>query len=146
MSRPSLGSSTATGKIRVLVAKLGLDAHTIGITVLAQAMRNAGMEVIYSGLRQTPENIVRAAMQEDVDAIGLSVLSGAHMTQFSQVLNSMKEQKLDDVLLFGGGIIPGEDRDKLRGMGVGELFGPGTPLQDIVDYLRAAIPAERAKL
>lgn len=140
------GGTPPTRTFRVLLGKPGLDGHDRGIHVIAAALRDAGFEVIYTGLRQTPENIVRAAMEEDVDAIGLSVLSGAHMTQFSQVLNSMKEQKLDDVLLFGGGIIPGEDRDKLRGMGVGELFGPGTPLQDIVDYLRAAIPAERAKL
>ena len=140
------GGTPPTRTFRVLLGKPGLDGHDRGIHVIAAALRDAGFEVIYTGLRQTPENIVRAAMQEDVDAIGLSVLSGAHMTQFSQVLASMKEQKLDDVLLFGGGIIPGEDRDKLRGMGVGELFGPGTPLQDIVDYLRAAIPAERAKL
>jgi methylmalonyl-CoA mutase C-terminal domain/subunit len=140
------GGASPKRTIRILLSKPGLDGHDRGIHVIAAALRDAGFEVIYTGLRQTPENIVRAAMQEDVDAIGLSVLSGAHMTQFSQVLANMKEQKLEDVLLFGGGIIPGEDRDKLRGMGVGELFGPGTPLQEIVDYLRAAIPAERGEL
>ncbi|MEE8434454.1 MAG: cobalamin B12-binding domain-containing protein [bacterium] len=140
------GGTPPKRNVRILLSKPGLDGHDRGIHVIAAALRDAGFEVIYTGLRQTPENIVRAAMQEDVDAIGLSVLSGAHMRQFSQVLANMKEQKLEDVLLFGGGIIPGEDRDKLRGMGVGELFGPGTPLREIVDYLRAAIPAERGKL
>lgn len=140
------GGTSPKRNIRVLLSKPGLDGHDRGIHVIAAALRDAGFEVIYTGLRQTPQNIVGAALQEDVDAIGLSVLSGAHMTQFTQVLENMKEQGLKDVLLFGGGIIPAEDRETLRGMGVGELFGPGTPLQDIVDYLEGAVPAERGSL
>ena len=140
------GGTSPKRNIRVLLSKPGLDGHDRGIHVIAAALRDAGFEVIYTGLRQTPQNIVGAALQEDVDAIGLSVLSGAHMTQFSQVLENMKEQGLKDVLLFGGGIIPAEDRETLQGMGVGELFGPGTPLQDIVDYLEGAVPAERGNL
>jgi methylmalonyl-CoA mutase C-terminal domain/subunit len=130
-------------KIRILLAKPGLDGHDRGIHVIAAALRDAGFEVIYTGLRQTPETIVRAAVQEDVDAIGLSVLSGAHMTQFPQVLRLMREQGLDDVLLFGGGIIPRKEAQALREMGVGELFGPGTPLTEIVDYLRRNLPRKR---
>jgi methylmalonyl-CoA mutase C-terminal domain/subunit len=126
-------------RLRILLAKPGLDGHDRGVHVIAAALRDAGMEVIYTGLRQTPESIVRAAIQEDVDAIGLSVLSGAHMTQFPRVLQLMKEQDLDDVLLFGGGIIPEPDRDALQSLGVGRLFGPGTPLQDIVSYLRSEL-------
>jgi methylmalonyl-CoA mutase C-terminal domain/subunit len=122
-------------RLRILLAKAGLDGHDRGVHVIAAALRDAGMEVIYTGLRQTPESIVRAALQEDVDAVGLSVLSGAHMTQFPKVLNLMREQELDDVLLFGGGIIPEKDRAALNEMGVGKLFGPGTPLHEIVDYL-----------
>jgi len=140
------GGTSPKRNIRVLLSKPGLDGHDRGIHVIAAALRDAGFEVIYTGLRQTPKNIVGAALQEDVDAIGLSILSGAHMTQFSQVLENMKEQGLKDVLLFGGGIIPAEDRETLRGMGVGELFGPGTPLRDIVDYLEGAVPAERENL
>jgi methylmalonyl-CoA mutase C-terminal domain/subunit len=131
-------------KIRILLAKPGLDGHDRGIHVIAAALRDAGYEVIYTGLRQTPETIVQAAIQEDVDAIGLSVLSGAHMTQFGQVLQLMRDQGLEDVLLFGGGIIPKADQDTLREMGVGALFGPGTPLPAILDYLSEALPAERA--
>lgn len=136
-------SPASERKIRVLLAKPGLDGHDRGVHVIASALRDAGFEVIYTGLRQTPETIVRAAVQEDVDAIGLSVLSGAHMTQFPQVLKLMREQGLDDVLLFGGGIIPRQDAEHLRAMGVGELFGPGTPLNEIVDYLRSHLPARR---
>jgi methylmalonyl-CoA mutase C-terminal domain/subunit len=130
-------------KLRVLLAKPGLDGHDRGIHVIASALRDAGMEVIYTGLRQTPAAIVQAAMQEDADAIGLSSLSGAHMTAFTLVLAQMKEQGLTDVVLFGGGIIPKEDARALKAAGVGELFGPGTPMQAIIDYLRQAIPAER---
>lgn len=123
-------------KIRVLVAKAGLDGHDRGAKVVAAALRDAGMEVIYTGLRQTPEMIVEAAIQEDVDAIGISILSGAHMTIFPRILNLMKEKKVDDILLFGGGIIPEEDLIKLKELGVGELFTPGTPTTDIINFLK----------
>src|SRR5690349_10624279 len=121
--------------LRVLVAKVGLDGHDRGAKVIATALRDAGMEVIYTGLRQTPEMVVNAALQEDVDAIGISILSGAHMTVFPKVLNLMKEQKMDDVLLTGGGIIPEEDMKQLQQMGVGQLFPPGTPTADIAGYI-----------
>lgn len=130
---------------RILLAKPGLDGHDRGVHVIASALRDAGFEVIYTGLRQTPEAIVQAAIQEDVDAIGLSLLSGSHMTHFSQVLEIMKTEGVDDVLLFGGGIIPQEDMEALLKMGVGRLFGPGTPLTDIVDYLNTEIPARRGE-
>ena len=122
-------------KIRILMAKPGLDGHDRGIKVLAAAYRNAGMEVIYLGLRQTPEKIVSSALQEDVDVIALSSLNNAHMTIFPNVLNLMKEKGLDDVLLVGGGIIPENDVSSLEQMGMGKLFGPGTPVQDTVDYI-----------
>src|SRR5512142_1857144 len=124
-------------KIRVLIAKAGLDGHDRGAKVVAAALRDAGMEVIYTGLRKTPEMIVNAALQEDVDAIGISLLSGAHMTIFPKVLQLMKEKGLTDVLLFGGGIIPKRDVEELKTMGVGELFTPGAPTTAIVDYLRS---------
>jgi len=124
-------------KIRVLIAKPGLDGHDRGAKVVARALRDAGMEVIYTGLHQTAEMIVETALQEDVDAIGLSILSGAHMTYFPKVLKLMKEKGLNDVLLFGGGIIPKEDAEKLEKMGVGKIFGPGTPTQEIVDYINS---------
>lgn len=123
-------------KIRVLVAKAGLDGHDRGAKVVAAALRDAGMEVIYTGLRQTPEMIVEAAIQEDVNAIGISILSGAHMTLFPRILNLMKEKDVDDILLFGGGIIPDEDLKKLKELGVGELFTPGASTQDIIKFLR----------
>lgn len=123
-------------KIRVLVAKAGLDGHDRGAKVVAAALRDAGMEVIYTGLRQTPEMIVEAAIQEDVDAIGISILSGAHMTIFPRILNLMKEKKVDDILLFGGGIIPEDDLLKLKELGVGELFTPGTPTTEIIKFLQ----------
>ncbi len=123
-------------RIRVLVAKAGLDGHDRGAKVVAAALRDAGMEVIYTGLRQTPETIVNAAIQEDVDAIGISILSGAHMTIFPRILELMKEKGIDDVLLFGGGIIPEDDLIKLKEMGVGELFTPGSSTQEIVKYVR----------
>ena len=123
-------------KIRVLVAKAGLDGHDRGAKVVAAALRDAGMEVIYTGLRQTPEMIVEAAIQEDVNAIGISILSGAHMTLFPRILNLMKEKDVNDILLFGGGIIPDEDLKKLKELGVGELFTPGTSTQDIIKFLR----------
>ena len=123
-------------KIRVLVAKGGLDGHDRGAKVVAAALRDAGMEVIYTGLRQTPVMIVEAAIQEDVHAIGLSILSGAHMTLFSRVIELMKEKGLNDVLLFGGGIIPEEDIKKLKEIGVGELFTPGAPTFEIINFLK----------
>jgi len=123
-------------KIRVLIAKAGLDGHDRGAKVIAAALRDAGMEVIYTGLRKSPEMIVEAALQEDVNAIGISSLSGAHMTIFPKVLTLMKEKGMNDVLLFGGGIIPHQDIEKLKGMGVGELFTPGASTIEIVSYLR----------
>ncbi len=123
-------------KIRVLVAKAGLDGHDRGAKVVAAALRDAGMEVIYTGLRQTPEMIVEAAIQEDVDAIGISILSGAHMTIFPKILSLMKDKSVDDILLFGGGIIPEEDLNKLTEQGVGKLFSPGTTTTEIINYLR----------
>lgn len=122
--------------IRVLVAKVGLDGHDRGAKVIASALRDAGMEVIYTGLRQTPEMVVNAALQEDVDAIGISILSGAHMTIFPRIVSLMKEKGLDDVLLTGGGIIPQEDLRSLESMGVGRLFPPGTDTQEIGRYIR----------
>jgi methylmalonyl-CoA mutase C-terminal domain/subunit len=123
-------------KIRILIAKPGLDGHDRGAKVMASAFRDAGFEVIYAGLRQTPEMIVEAAMQEDVDVIGLSILSGAHMTLFPKVRELMQEASLDDVLLTGGGIISPEDIEALEKAGVGKLFGPGTPTQEAIDYVR----------
>lgn len=121
--------------IRVLVAKVGLDGHDRGAKVIATALRDAGMEVIYTGLRQTPEMVVNAALQEDVDAIGVSILSGAHMTVFPKIIALMKEKNMNDVLLTGGGIIPEDDMQALREMGVGKLFAPGTTTTDIADYI-----------
>ncbi len=122
--------------IRVLVAKVGLDGHDRGAKVIASSLRDAGMEVIYTGLRQTPEMVVNAALQEDVDAIGISILSGAHMTVFSKLINLMKEKKMTGVLLTGGGIIPEEDMKALQEMGVGKLFAPGATTTDIAEYIR----------
>ena len=130
-------------RIRVLVAKVGLDGHDRGAKVVAAALRDAGMEVIYSGLRKTPEVIVEAAAQEDVDAIGVSILSGAHMTIFPRVLTLLKEKGLDDVLLFGGGIIPDKDIDELGRLGVGRLFTPGASTQTIVTYVREWVATHR---
>ena len=122
--------------IRVLVAKPGLDGHDRGAKVVAAALRDAGMEVIYTGLHQTPEMIASAAIQEDADVVGLSILSGAHMTLFPRVLQLVKEAGRDDMLITGGGIIPKEDMDALEAMGVGKLFGPGTPTTDLIEYIR----------
>jgi methylmalonyl-CoA mutase C-terminal domain/subunit len=122
--------------IRVLVAKVGLDGHDRGAKVIATALRDAGMEVIYTGLRQTPEMVVNAALQEDVDAIGVSILSGAHLTVFPKIIAIMKEKGLHDVLLTGGGIIPEEDVQTLNELGVGQLFAPGTTTTDIADYIK----------
>ncbi len=123
-------------KIRVIVAKAGLDGHDRGAKVIAAALRDAGMEVIYTGLRQTPEMIVEAAIQEDADVIGISILSGAHMTIFPKILNLMNEKGISDVLLTGGGIFPEEDIKKLKEMGVGELFTPGASTVEIVKYIK----------
>jgi methylmalonyl-CoA mutase C-terminal domain/subunit len=128
-------SNTLGRPIRVLVAKVGLDGHDRGAKVIATSLRDAGMEVIYTGLRQTPEMVVNAALQEDVDAIGISILSGAHMTVFPKIIALMKQKQLDDVLLTGGGIIPEGDMNKLKEMGVGELFAPGTKMATIVGYI-----------
>ncbi len=124
-------------KIRVVLAKPGLDGHDRGAKVIANALRDAGMEVIYLGLRQTPEMIVNAAIQEDADVISLSILSGAHMTIFPKVLELLKENDMNDVLLVGGGVIPEEDMKELKEMGVAELFGPGTPTTKTVDYIES---------
>jgi methylmalonyl-CoA mutase C-terminal domain/subunit len=123
-------------KIRVLVAKAGLDGHDRGAKVIAAALRDAGMEVIYTGLRQTPEMIVEAAVQEDVSVIGISILSGAHMTIFPKIKKLMDEKGIDDVLLTGGGIIPKADIEELRKLGVGEIFTPGASTIDIADYIK----------
>jgi len=125
-----------TRPIRVLVAKPGLDGHDRGAKVVAAALRDAGMEVVYTGLHQTPEMIATAAVQEDVDVVGLSILSGAHMTLFPRVLELLRQQGRDDILLTGGGIIPKEDMDALEKLGVGKLFGPGTPTTDLIDFIR----------
>ncbi|OGD26487.1 MAG: methylmalonyl-CoA mutase [Candidatus Aminicenantes bacterium RBG_13_63_10] len=123
-------------KTKVIIAKPGLDGHDRGAKVVARALVEAGMEVVYLGLQQTPESIVRAALEEDADVIGLSILSGAHMTHFRRVRELMAKHRLEDRLLTGGGIIPTKDQDKLREFGVGRLFGPGDDIQDIVDYIR----------
>jgi methylmalonyl-CoA mutase C-terminal domain/subunit len=129
-------SRSDQGKLRVLVAKAGLDGHDRGAKVIAAALRDAGMEVIYTGLRQTPEMIVEAAIQEDVDVIGISILSGAHMTILPKIKNLMNEKGLDDVLLTGGGIIPEEDIKKLKDIGVGDLFTPGASTKNIAEYIK----------
>jgi methylmalonyl-CoA mutase C-terminal domain/subunit len=129
--------------IRVLVAKVGLDGHDRGAKVIATALRDAGMEVIYTGLRQTPEMVVNAALQEDVDAIGVSILSGAHMTVFPKLLQMMKDRGMTDVLLTGGGIIPEEDMQQLNEQGVGKLFPPGTTTTDIAAYIREWVKEHR---
>ena len=131
-------------KIRVLVAKPGLDGHDRGAKVMAAALRDAGMEVIYTGLRQTPEMIVTAAMQEDVDVVALSILSGAHMTFFPAVKKLMDEKGIGDVLLTGGGIIPKSDMETLEKQGVGRLFGPGTPTTEPIEYIKHWVSQHRA--
>lgn len=123
-------------RIRVLVAKPGLDGHDRGAKVIAQALRDAGMEVVYTGLRQTPEQIVSAALQEDVDVIGMSILSGAHATLFPEVVNLLKQQGAGDILVVGGGIIPDEDIPELKAAGIAAIFTPGTPLEEVVSYIK----------
>lgn len=130
--------------IRVLVAKVGLDGHDRGAKVIASFLRDAGMEVIYTGLRQTPEMVVNAALQEDVDVIGVSILSGAHMTVFPKIINLMKEKSMQNVLLTGGGIIPVADVKKLEDIGCGKLFPPGTDTSVIIDYVRKEVERRRS--
>jgi len=127
-------------KIRVLVAKPGLDSHDRGAKIVARALRDAGMEVIYTGLRQTPEQIVETALQEDVEVIGLSILSGAHMTLFPRIMELLKEKELNDVMVFAGGIIPEEDIPELKKLGIKEIFGPGTPTETLVKFVRKNLP------
>ena len=129
--------------IRILIAKPGLDFHDRGIKVLAAAYRDAGMDVIYLGLRQTPESVVKVAIQEGVDVIALSILSGAHMTIFSKVMELIKENNLNNVLVTGGGIIPDEDAEELSSLGVGKLFGPGTPVKESLDYIESWVTEHR---
>lgn len=130
--------------IRVLVAKVGLDGHDRGAKVIATALRDAGMEVIYTGLRQTPEMVVQAALQEDVDVIGVSILSGAHNTVFPRIMELMKKEELNDVLLTGGGIIPDEDMQQLSAIGVGKLFAPGSPMAEIAEYIKDWVAVNRS--
>lgn len=132
--------------IRVLVAKVGLDGHDRGAKVIATALRDAGMEVIYTGLRQTPEMVVNAALQEDVDAIGISILSGAHNTIFPKLIQLMKEKKLENILLTGGGIIPDDDMNELHKIGVGKLFAPGAPTSEIASYITNWVKENRKEL
>tara|TARA_A100000164_G_scaffold27786_1_gene21653 strand:+ start:794 stop:1198 length:405 start_codon:yes stop_codon:yes gene_type:complete len=129
--------------IRILMAKPGLDGHDRGIKILARAYRDAGMEVIYLGLRQTPSMIVRSAIQEDVDVIAISVLSGAHMTIFPKILELLSNEGVNDILLTGGGIIPQKDMDELEKIGTGKLFGPGTPVRESLDYIESWVEKNR---
>lgn len=140
---PEKSSYIKQRPIRVLVAKVGLDGHDRGAKVIATSLRDAGMEVIYTGLRQTPEMVVNAALQEDVDAIGVSILTGAHNTIFPKILSLMKEKGMDDVLVTGGGIIPADDMKKLNEMGVGKLFSPGTSTSEIVHYIKEWVKQNR---
>lgn len=130
-------------KYRILLAKPGLDGHDRGVKVIAAALRDAGFEVIYTGLRQTPEQVVAAAVQEDVDAVGLSILSGAHMTLFPLVLEGLRKHGADHILLFGGGIMAESEIDELKKIGVGEIFTPGASTQDIAEYLRQVLPSKK---
>ncbi len=129
-------------KLRILVAKPGLDGHDRGAKVVARGLRDAGFEVIYTGLHQTPEMIAETAIQEDVDAVGLSILSGAHMVLIPETMRLLREKGAEDILVFGGGIIPEEDKAKLYEMGCGKLFGPGTTIEEIVSYLRSKLSPE----
>ena len=135
--------STVAAPLRIVVAKPGLDGHDRGAKVVARALRDAGMEVIYTGLHQTPEQIVATALAEDADAIGLSVLSGAHMTLFAKVIELLKEADAEDIVVFGGGIIPEADREPLADMGVAEVFTPGATMSDIVSWVRANVGTAR---
>lgn len=135
-----MAATKPAGPVRIVMAKVGLDGHDRGVKVVARALRDAGYEVIYAGLRQTPEMVVDAAMQEDAQVIGLSLHSGAHMTLFPAVVQELEKRNANDITVFGGGIIPDEDIAELKKLGVAEIFTPGTPLQDIVDWLRQRFP------
>jgi len=135
-----MATKTRAKPIRIVMGKVGLDGHDRGVKVVARALRDAGYEVIYTGLRQTPEMIVDAALQEDAQVIGLSLHSGAHMTLFPAVVDELKKRNANDIIVFGGGIIPDDDIAELKKKGVAELFTPGTPLQDIVEWLRKRFP------
>jgi methylmalonyl-CoA mutase C-terminal domain/subunit len=137
---PFLYSAAVAGKIRVVIAKPGLDGHDRGAKIIARALRDAGMEVIYTGLHQTPEQIVETAIQEDADAVGISILSGAHMTLVPKILEGLKENGAEDVLVVVGGTIPREDSDELKRLGVAEVFTPGAPMGAIVEFLREKVP------
>jgi methylmalonyl-CoA mutase C-terminal domain/subunit len=136
--------SEATRKIRVLIAKPGLDGHDRGAKIIARALRDGGMEVIYTGLHQTPEMIAEAALQEDVDAVGLSILSGAHMALFPRIVEEMKKRGLDDVLIYAGGIIPDDDIPAIKAMGVAGVFAPGTPMEEAVRFVRDNVTPRHA--
>jgi len=136
---------TQEDRIRVLVAKPGLDGHDRGAKVVAQALRDAGMEVIYTGIRQTPEMIAEAALQEDVDVVGLSILSGAHMELIPLILDELRKRGLQDVIVVAGGIIPQEDHPALKGMGLKGIFGPGTPTGEIVDFVKKAVTEKKGQ-
>ena len=138
-----MSNDTLKRPVRVLVPKVGLDGHDRGAKVIASSLRDAGMEVIYTGLRQTPEMVVNAALQEDVDVIGVSILSGAHMTVFPKIIGLLKQREMNDVLLTGGGIIPDEDMKVLQEMGVGKLFPPGTPTAEISSYITSWVITHR---
>lgn len=131
-------------RIRIVIGKPGLDGHDRGVKLVARALRDAGMEVVYTGLHQTPEQIVQTVVQEDADAVGLSVLSGAHMTLFKRTVELLKEHHAEDVILFGGGIIPDEDIPELERLGVAKVFTPGAPMDEIVEWVRANVTAESA--
>jgi methylmalonyl-CoA mutase C-terminal domain/subunit len=140
-----MSATSIDRKIRVVVAKPGLDGHDRGAKIIARALRDAGMEVIYTGLHQTPEQIVETVIQEDADAVGLSILSGAHMTLVPRVVELLKEQGVDDVLVTVGGTIPNDDIPELKKIGVAEVFTPGTPTADIIDFIRDAVEKARAQ-
>jgi isobutyryl-CoA mutase small subunit len=133
-----------TDRLRIVIGKPGLDGHDRGVKVIARALRDAGMEVVYTGLHQTPEQIVQTVLQEDADAVGLSVLSGAHMTLFRQMADLLKQHEADDVVLFGGGIIPDEDIPELEKIGVAKIFTPGAGLDEIVDWVRSNVTPSEA--
>ena len=130
----------AAERIRVVIAKPGLDGHDRGAKIIARALRDAGMEVIYTGLHQTPEQIVETAIQEDADAVGISILSGAHMTLVPRILDLLRENGAEDVLVVVGGTVPADDADELKRLGVADVFGPGAPTTDIVEFLKGAVP------
>jgi methylmalonyl-CoA mutase, C-terminal domain len=143
--RRQIDGSTLPGvadRIRIVIGKPGLDGHDRGVKLVARALRDAGMEVVYTGLHQTPEQIVQTAVQEDADAVGLSVLSGAHMTLFKRTVELLKEHHAEDVVVFGGGIIPAEDIPQLEKLGVAKVFTPGAPMDEIVEWVRANVTAE----